>query len=41
MKSRIKKHDWINTEKIKEDLKETLKFKNYPNASFGIKVFNQ
>jgi hypothetical protein len=36
IKSRIKSNEWANTEKLKTN----LKFKNYPNASFGIKVFN-
>jgi len=39
IKNTAKKDTWNNTEKIKEELKEIVKFKNYPNASFGIKIY--
>ncbi|MFH6943714.1 hypothetical protein [Flavobacterium sp. FlaQc-50] len=40
IKSRLKKNTWSNTENLKKDFESFDKFKNYPNASFGIEVFN-
>ncbi|WP_445721583.1 hypothetical protein [Flavobacterium sp.] len=40
-RNRFKIGEWNNTEQLKKNLGETIKFKNYPNASFGIKVSEQ
>lgn len=36
IKSRTGQNNWYNTEKLKKDIS---KFTNYPNATFGIKIF--
>lgn len=40
-RNRFKVKVWSNTEQLKKDLEKNIKFKNYPNASFGIKVSEQ
>lgn len=37
----VKKEKWINTSKLKEDFKNIIKFKNTPNASFGLKIYEE
>ena len=37
----VKKEKWNTTIKLKEDFKNIIKFKNTPNASFGVKVYTE
>lgn len=40
MRSKFKNPNWENTENMKNESKYIIDYKNYPNASFGIKVIN-
>lgn len=40
IRNRFKMEVWDNTENLKKEFENYLKIKNYPNASFGIKVYN-
>ncbi len=39
MRNNLKNKIWSNTERLKKDFVK-IKYKNYPNASFGIKIYN-
>lgn len=40
IRSKFNNHKWENTENMKVEVKKYIEYKNYPNASFGIKIFN-
>jgi hypothetical protein len=40
-RKRFDRYPWKNTASLKEDFKELVKWKNWPNASFGIKILKE
>jgi hypothetical protein len=40
-RNRFDGYPWKNTASLKEDFKELVKWKNWPNASFGIKILKE
>lgn len=40
MRSKLINPKWDNTENMKNESKNIIEYKNYPNASFGIKIIN-
>lgn len=40
IRNSVKKEQWTNTIKLKEEFSKIIKFKNIPNASFGLKVYD-
>jgi hypothetical protein len=39
MRNNLKNINWSDTERLKNNFVK-IKYKNYPNASFGIKIYN-